>query len=72
MYEEYSMTSTKLMLLGILIMLLGLALVSVATRFVWVRTGGGIEDLIGLAYIAVALFAIGFMVGVFGFFRPSN
>lgn len=62
------MTSTKLMFLGILVMLLGFALNSVVTQFVTFRAIGA--DAIGnLAYVAVALFAVGFVLGVFSFFR---
>ncbi len=62
------MTSTKLMFLGILIMLLGFALNSVVTQFVTFRAYG--QDVAGnLAYVAVALFVVGFALGVFSFFR---
>jgi uncharacterized membrane protein YciS (DUF1049 family) len=62
------MTSTKLMLLGILIMLLGLALNSAASQMVSFRVIGP-DSTVGLAYFALAVFAVGFIVGVIGFFR---
>ncbi|HEU5439325.1 MAG TPA: hypothetical protein VFU88_08555 [Ktedonobacterales bacterium] len=62
------MTSTKLMLLGILIMLLGLALNSAASEMVAFRVIGA-DSTVGLAYSALAVFAVGFIVGVIGFFR---
>lgn len=62
------MTSTKVMYLGILIMLMGFALVSAATQLVMVKALG-VFDPTPIAYIASALFVIGSIVGVIGFFR---
>ena len=62
------MASTKLMFLGILIMLLGLALVSAATQLVIFRAMGA-DSVTSLAYIAVAAFAVGLVIGLIGFFR---
>jgi hypothetical protein len=62
------MTSTKMMFLGVLIMLLGLALGSLATVFVLLRASA-VDAVTISAYVAVALFAIGFVVGVIGLFR---
>ena len=60
--------STKLMLLGILVMLSGFALNSVVTYIVTIRVLG--LDIAGsLVYAAVALFVVGFILGVLGFFR---
>ena len=62
------MTSTKVMLLGILIMLAGLAVDSTSTRVVTVSPIG-IEGTTNLVYSAVALFVVGFVAGLIGFFR---
>ena len=62
------MTSTKMMFLGILLMLLGLAVNSGVTQFVVFRSIGS-EATGTLAYVAVTLYAVGFIVGVIGFFR---
>lgn len=62
------MASTKIMFLGILLMLLGLALNAGATQFVVVRSIGP-DATSTFAYVAVILFAVGFIVGVTGFFR---
>ena len=62
------MTSTKVMFLGILIMLLGLALVSAATQLLVFRVMGA-EAIASLEYFALAVFVTGFIVGVLGFFR---
>lgn len=67
------MTSTKLMFLGILLLLLGLAVNSAVVQFVAFRAVGS-DVLNVLAYAAVALFLVGFIVGLIGFFRrePST
>ncbi len=62
------MTSTKTMLLGVLIMLLGLAVNSVTTQFIAFRTLGD-AALASLAYIATFVFVAGFVICVFGLFR---
>ncbi len=62
------MTSTKLMFLGILIMLAGFALNSTVMYIVTVRAVS-LEAALNLANIAVAFFVVGFVVGVVGFFR---
>jgi hypothetical protein len=62
------MTSTKLMFLGILIMLAGFALNSTVMYIVTVRVVS-LDAALNLSYIAVALFVVGFVVGVVGFFR---
>ncbi len=62
------MTSTKLMWMGILIILLGLALNSVTTQLIAFRTIDA-DTTLSIAYIASALFVIGFVIGVIGFFR---
>lgn len=62
------MNSTKIMLLGILIMLLAFALVTATTRLIAFRVIGA-DSLISLAYLASLMFVIGFVVGVIGFFR---
>lgn len=62
------MTSTKLMFLGILIMLLGLALDSATVRVATYRSIS-LDAAGNLAYIGTAVFVIGFVVGVIGFFR---
>jgi hypothetical protein len=62
------MSSTKLMFLGILVMLLGFALNSAVTYYVTLH-GIGLDAAGNLAYVAVALFVVGFGLGVFGFFR---
>lgn len=62
------MTSTKFMLLGVLVMLLGFALDSATVRLIEFRTVGA-EMAGNLAYIAAALFVIGLVIGVVGFFR---
>lgn len=67
MQGDTLVTSTKIMLLGMLIMLLGLALSSATAQFVEVRTIG-FEAETSLAYGADALFVVGFIVGVIGLF----
>ncbi len=62
------MTSTKLMFLGILLSLLGLAVNSAVVQFVAFRAVGS-DALNALAYAAVALYLVGFTVGLIGFFR---
>ena len=62
------MTSTKLMLLGILLSLLGLAVNSAVVQYAAFRAVGS-DALAVLAYAAVALFLAGFIVGLIGFFR---
>jgi hypothetical protein len=57
-----------MMLLGVLIMLLGLALNSVTTQFITFRTLGS-DALDSLTYIASATFVVGFVIGVVGLFR---
>ncbi len=64
------MTSTKIMFLGILIMLLGLAFASAITQTLWFRTIGP-DTTTNLAYIASAVFVVGFIVGLIGFFKRS-
>jgi hypothetical protein len=64
------MTSTKIMFLGILIMLLGLAIASPTTQIVVIRSIG-IDAATNLAYLASAIFAIGFILGLIGFFRRA-
>jgi hypothetical protein len=64
------MTSTKIMFLGILIMLLGLAIASPTTQLVGIRTVG-LDTPINLAYLASAVFVVGFIIGLIGFFRRS-
>lgn len=64
------MTSTKIMFLGILIMLLGLAIVSPTTQLVVIRTVS-LDATINLAYLASAVFVVGFILGLIGFFRRS-
>ena len=61
------MSATKVMLLGILIMLLGLALNSAAAQFLEVRAIG-FDGATNLAYGADTLYVIGFLVGVAGLF----
>lgn len=63
------MTSTKVMFLGIPIMLLGFALVSAATQVVVFRAMG--HDSPNLAYAACAFFAVGFIIGVIGLFNKK-
>lgn len=62
------MASTKVMLLGILIMLAGLGLVSAATQLVAFRVIGA-DSTTGLAYLALGVFVAGLIVGVVGFLR---
>jgi hypothetical protein len=62
------MTSTKVMLSGILIMLAGFALDSAATRVVWFKTMGA-DATDNLAYFTLAVLAVGFVVAVVGLFR---
>ena len=62
------MTSTKIMALGILIMLLAFALVTATSQLIVFRAIGG-DSLLGLAYLASFIFVVGFVVGVIGFFR---
>ena len=62
------MTSTKLMLLGILIMLAGLAVDSVIVRELALRSSG-IDAANNLGNIELAVFAVGFVIGLIGFFR---
>ncbi len=62
------MTSTKMMFLGILIMLMGFALVSATTQMITFRIIGS-SSIPGLEYIASAVFVGGFIVSVIGFFR---
>ena len=60
------MMSTKLVLLGIFIIVVGLAVNSATTHFVSVGTMGyGAAQSLG--YVAFGLFVIGFIVGVVGF-----
>lgn len=62
------MTSTKLVLLGIFLIVVGLAMIS-ATRY-FVSIGAmrlGLNALQSLGYVAFGLFVIGFIVGVTGF-----
>lgn len=60
------MMSTKLVLLGIFIIVVGLAVNSATTHFVSIGTIG-YNAAQGLGYVAFALFVIGFVVGVTGF-----
>jgi len=62
------MASTKLMLLGILLALLGLAVNSAVVQYAAFRTLGT-DALNVLAPGAIALFLAGFIVGLIGFFR---
>lgn len=62
------MNSTKMMLLGILIMLLGLALDSGTARLVEFRSVDHVV-VADIAQIAGTLSVVGFVVGVVGFFR---
>ena len=62
------MTSTKLMLLSILIMLAGLAVDSVIVRVLTLRSIG-IDAANNLSYIELAVFVVGFVIGLIGFFR---
>ena len=64
------MTSTKIMCLGILLMLLGLAFASVTTQTLWFRTIGA-DTTTTLAYIASAVFVVGFIIGLIGLFKRS-
>ena len=64
------MTSTKIMCLGILIMLLGLAFASATTQTLWFRTIGP-DTTTTLSYIASAVFVVGFIVGLIGLFKRS-
>jgi hypothetical protein len=64
------MTSTKIMFLGILLMLLGLAFASATTQTLWFRTIGA-DTTTTLAYLASAIFVVGFIVGLLGFFKRS-
>lgn len=62
------MASTKLVLLGIFIIVVGLAINSAARYFASVGTLGlGLNALQSLGYVAFGLFVIGFIVGVIGF-----
>jgi hypothetical protein len=62
------MTSTKTLLVGIFLLLSGVALISTATYFAILRIiGQGTAAM--LAYGAVAFFAVGFIVGLVGLFR---
>jgi len=62
------MTSTKTMLVGIFIVLSGVALLSTATYFAIVRIIGQ-GAAVTLASIAVAFFAVGFIGGVVALVR---
>ncbi len=62
------MTSTKLMLLGILIMLVGFALDTATFRAITYSSLGA-DAGSSLFYVAAVIFVIGFVVGVIGFFR---
>ena len=68
--QEEPMTSTKIMFLGILIMLLGFAIVSPTTQLVVIRTVS-LDATTNLAYLASAVFVVGFIIGLIGFFRRS-
>ena len=62
------MTSTKLVLLGIFLIVVGLAVISATRYFVSIGTLGlGLNVLQRLGYIAFGLFVAGFIVGVAGF-----
>ena len=62
------MASTKLVFLGMFIIVVGLAVNSATTYFVSVRTAG-LDTAQSLAYVACSLFVIGFVVGVIGLVR---
>ena len=62
------MQSTKLMLLGVLIMLLGTGLSLSITQFVALSVGGPTDFVSNFAYIGAATIIVGFIVGVVGFF----
>ena len=55
---------------SILIMLLGLAIASPTTQMVVIRTVS-LDATINLAYLASAVLAVGFIIGLLGFFRRS-
>lgn len=62
------MASTKLALLGIFLIVVGLAVNSATRYFVSIGTLDlGLDVLQGLGYVALGLFVIGFVVGVVGF-----
>ncbi|WIG58194.1 MAG: hypothetical protein OJF49_000939 [Ktedonobacterales bacterium] len=65
------MASTKMILLGILIMLVGLGLVSATTQIVAFRVIGA-DSTTGLAYLALGVFVADLIVGVVGFFRKQG
>ncbi|HEX6799054.1 MAG TPA: hypothetical protein VF116_15200 [Ktedonobacterales bacterium] len=60
------MTSTKLVLLGIFIIVAGLAVDSATMHFVSIGTIG-FDAAQSLGYVALGLFVVGFIVGAAGF-----
>lgn len=58
------------MFLDIVIMLLGLAFDPPTTQMIGIRTVG-VDTTINLTYLASAVFVVGFMIGLIGFFRRS-
>lgn len=66
--EAEKMTSTKLVLLGIFLIVVGLAVNSATRYFASVGTLElGLNTLQSLGYVAFGLFVIGFIIGVIGF-----
>lgn len=61
------MSSTKMMFLGVLIMLLGLGLDSEPAQFVTERSMG-FDVAANLVYVAAVLLVAGFIIGVIGLF----
>ena len=65
------MRATKLMLLGILIMLLGISLAVGVTQAVALRMGVGFGIINTFPDVAAIAILIGFIVGLVGFFQKS-
>lgn len=65
------MKSTKLMLLGALIMLLGVGLMLGMTQFVAMQVGIAVSLASNFAYAGVGVVLLGFVVGVAGFFAKN-
>ena len=65
------MRATRLMLLGILIMLLGISLAVGVTQAVALRLGVGFGIINSFPVIAAIAILVGFILGLVGFFQKS-
>ena len=65
------MRSTKLMLLGILLMLLGVSLAIGLAQAIALRLGIPFNAINSLPIVATIVILVGFIVGLVGFFQHS-